>query len=93
MLTRNTAMQCDVTVATPGGRVTYEGHARIDGVPGTAAPITINFLDTAGSVCSGLLPTGRVRDEIDGLAVTCIDNGMPMVMIRARTSVAAATRR
>ena len=83
VLTRNTGMKCDVTVATPGGRVTYEGNARIDGVPGTAAPITINFLDTAGSVCSGLLPTGRVRDEIGGLAVTCIDNGMPMVMIRA----------
>jgi 4-oxalomesaconate tautomerase len=63
--------------------VTYEGAARIDGVPGTSAPITISFLDTAGSVCSGLLPTGRVRDEIGGLAVTCIDNGMPMVLIRA----------
>ena len=84
VLTRNTGMKCDVTVATPGGRVTYEGQARIDGVPGTAAPITINFLDTAGSVCSGLLPTGRVRDETFGLAVTCIDNGMPMVMIRAK---------
>jgi 4-oxalomesaconate tautomerase len=84
VLTRNTGMQCDITVATPGGCVTYEGAARIDGVPGTAAPITINFLDTAGSVCSGLLPTGKVRDEIDGVAATCIDNGMPMVMMRAR---------
>jgi 4-oxalomesaconate tautomerase len=84
VLTRNTGMQCDVTVATPRGHLTYEGNARIDGVPGTAAPITINFLDTAGSVCSGLLPTGRVRDELGGLAVTCIDNGMPMVMIRAK---------
>jgi 4-oxalomesaconate tautomerase len=83
VLTRNTGMQCDVTVSTPGGRVTYDGNARIDGVPGTAAPITINFLDTAGSVCSGLLPTGRVRDEVESITVTCIDNGMPMVMIRA----------
>jgi 4-oxalomesaconate tautomerase len=76
-------MQCDITVRTPGGRVEYEGDARIDGAPGTSAPITINFLDTAGSVCSGLLPTGRARDEIDGLSVTCIDNGMPLVMLRA----------
>lgn len=83
VLTRNTGMQCDITVRTPGGRVEYEGDARIDGVPGTAAPITINFLDTAGSVCSGLLPTGHVRDDVDGIALTCIDNGMPMVMIRA----------
>lgn len=83
VLTLNTDMACDITVQTPGGRVEYEGDARIDGVPGTSAPITINFLDTAGSVCSGLLPTGRVRDVIDGIAVTCIDNGMPLVMLRA----------
>ena len=83
VLTLNTNMQCDITVQTPDGRVAYEGDARIDGVPGEAAPIKINFLDTAGSVCAGLLPTGRVRDVIDGIEVTCIDNGMPLVMFRA----------
>lgn len=83
VLTLNTDMSCDITVQTPGGRVEYEGNARIDGVPGGAAPITINFLDTAGSVCSGLLPTGKVRDCVDGVDVTCIDNGMPLVMFRA----------
>ena len=83
VLTLNTGMQCDITVQTPGGKVEYAGDTRIDGVPGTAAPIAINFLDTAGSVCSGLLPTGRVRDDIDGVQVTCIDNGMPMVLCRA----------
>ncbi len=83
VLTLNTDMQCDITVQTPGGHVEYEGDARIDGVPGTSAPITINFLDTAGSVCTGLLPTGKVRDVIDGIEVTCIDNGMPLVMFRA----------
>jgi len=81
--TINTDMACDITVSTPGGHVAYAGEARIDGVPGTSSPVTINFLDTAGSVCSGLLPTGRVRDVIDGLDVTCIDNGMPMVLLRA----------
>ena len=83
VLTRNTDMQCDITVATPEGHVAYEGDARIDGVPGTAAPVKINFLDTAGSVCASLLPTGHVRDLIDGVNVTCIDNGMPLVMFRA----------
>jgi 4-oxalomesaconate tautomerase len=83
VLTLNTDMQCDITVRTPGGRVEYAGDARIDGVPGSGAPITIDFLDTAGSVCSGLLPTGQVRDLIDGVEVTCIDNGMPLVMLRA----------
>jgi 4-oxalomesaconate tautomerase len=87
VLTLNTQMACDITVCTPllhGVRqVEYEGDARIDGCPGSSAPITINFLDTAGSVCSGLLPTGRVRDVIDGVAVTCIDNGMPLVIFNA----------
>ena len=92
VLTLNTDMQCDITVQTPGGVVEYEGDARIDGAPGTSAPIKINFLDTAGSVCSGLLPTGNVRDTItvagEGFApftldVTCIDNGMPLVMFKA----------
>ena len=92
VLTLNTDMQCDVTVQTPCGRISYDGDAAIDGVPGTSAPITINFLDTAGSVCSGLLPTGRVLDHmlveavgIDSFSidVTCIDNGMPMVLMRA----------
>jgi len=83
VLTLNTDMQCDITVQTPGGHIAYEGDARIDGVPGTSAPVTINFLDTAGSVCASLLPTGHVRDTIDGIGVTCIDNGMPLVMFRA----------
>lgn len=83
VLTLNTDMQCDITVQTPGGHVAYEGDARIDGVPGTSAPIRIDFLDTAGSVAPGLLPTGHVRDVIDGLEVTCIDNGMPLVIVRA----------
>jgi 4-oxalomesaconate tautomerase len=92
VLTLNTGMQCDVTVKTCGGMVNYTGNARIDGVPGTSAPISINFLDTAGSVCAGLLPTGQVRDSItvtgEGfdpftLDVTCIDNGMPLVIFKA----------
>ena len=101
VLTLNTDMQCDITVQTPldpnGVRfVNDTGDARIDGAPGTSAPISINFLDTAGSVCSALLPTGRVKDRIqvlptDKLAgfepfeidVTCIDNGMPLVLFKA----------
>ncbi|MGC1816416.1 MAG: 4-oxalomesaconate tautomerase [Casimicrobiaceae bacterium] len=83
VLTLNTDMQSDITVQTPGGHVEYEGDARIDGVPGTSAPIRISFLDTAGSVCAGLLPTGRTKDVIDGIEVTCIDNGMPLVIFRA----------
>lgn len=101
VLTLNTDMQCDITVQTPmspaGVRFVDEsGETRIDGAPGTSAPIRINFLDTAGSVCNGLLPTGRVKDRIKvvptdqlqgfepfEIDVTCIDNGMPLVLFKA----------
>jgi 4-oxalomesaconate tautomerase len=83
VLTRNTGTLSDIEVQTPAGRVEYAGDARIDGVPGTAAPINISFLDTAGSVCGSLLPTGRLVDRFDGIDVTCIDNGMPVVIMPA----------
>jgi 4-oxalomesaconate tautomerase len=70
-------------VPTPGGAVEYEGDARIDGVPGTAAAIPLEFLDVAGSSCGSLLPTGSTVDSIEGVQVTCIDNGMPVVVMRA----------
>lgn len=79
----NTGTLAVAHVRTPGGVVEYDGNARIDGVPGTAAPIPIDFLDVAGSSCGALLPTGNVRDEIDGVAVTLIDNGMPVVILNA----------
>ncbi|NDC61816.1 MAG: 4-oxalomesaconate tautomerase [Betaproteobacteria bacterium] len=101
VLTLNTNMQCDITVQTPLGPngqrfVADTGEARIDGVPGTSAPIQIQFLNTAGSVCGKLLPTGQVKDHVKvlptdshngfepfGLEVTCIDNGMPLVLFKA----------
>lgn len=79
----NTASVAVAHVPTPDGAVAYEGQARIDGVPGTAAPIPIDFLDVAGSSCGALFPTGTVRDTVDGIDVTCIDNGMPVVLLRA----------
>ena len=70
-------------VQTPGGVVEYEGQARIDGVPGTAAPVLTDFLDVAGSSCGALLPTGNATDIIQGVPVTLIDNGMPVIVVRA----------
>lgn len=75
---------CELTVQTPSGAVTYDGDAKIDGVPGTAAPIICDYLDVAGSACGSLLPTGNVKDVFDGVDVTCIDNGMPVVVLRAK---------
>lgn len=80
----NTKSIAVANVQTPGGVVEYQGDARIDGVPGTAAPIPIDFLDVAGSSCGALLPTGKARDVVNGVEVTCIDNGMPVVVMRAK---------
>lgn len=79
----NTGQVAVANVATPAGLVTYEGNARIDGVPGTSAPVPIEFKDTAGSSCGALLPTGQAMDVIEGIKVTMIDNGMPCVVMRA----------
>ncbi len=79
----NTGQIAVATVETPNGRVKYSGDQAIDGVPGTAAAIPLEFRDTAGSSCGALLPTGNLCDEINGVEVTCIDNGMPLVLMRA----------
>ena len=79
----NTGQVAIATVATPGGQVSYAGDARIDGVPGTAAAIPLEFRDTAGSSCGALLPTGNAADMIEGVACTLIDNGMPCVVFKA----------
>jgi 4-oxalomesaconate tautomerase len=79
----NTGQVALARVQTPAGRVTYIGDARIDGVPGTSAPIPITFAETAGSSCGALLPTGNSVDQIEGIDCTLIDNGMPCVVMRA----------
>ena len=79
----NTGQVAILTVQTPNGVVRYDGDARIDGVPGTAAPIPMAFQDTQGSSCGALLPSGNASDMIDGIEVTLIDNGMPVVILAA----------
>jgi 4-oxalomesaconate tautomerase len=72
------------TFATPGGVPDYAGDTAIAGVPGRASPVLLRFADTAGSATGQLLPTGQARDIIGGIEVTCVDNGMPVVVARAR---------
>lgn len=80
----NTGQIAIAHVPTSDGEVRYDGDARIDGVPGQAAPLIVEFKDIAGASCGALLPTGSARDVIDGVEVTCIDNGMPVVLINAQ---------
>ncbi len=79
----NTEQVTVATVATPAGRIDYGGAASLDGVPGAAAPVPLEFRDIAGSSCGRLLPTGNVRDRVEGIELTMIDNGMPCVILSA----------
>lgn len=81
----NTGALATVHVPVRDGRPVYAGDTVLSGVPGTAARIEVEFRDTAGSVASALLPTGRVLDDLDGVPATLIDNGMPVVLMTARS--------
>ena len=80
----NTGALIEAVVQTPGGRVTYDGDATIAGVPGTAAPIVLNFADAVGGATGKLMPTGNPIDLIEGVEVTCLDVAMPVVIARAK---------
>ncbi|MEM7718073.1 MAG: 4-oxalomesaconate tautomerase [Pseudomonadota bacterium] len=79
----NTGARVVAKVQTPGGIVEYAGDAAIDGVPGTAAPIDLMFMDVVGGATGQMFPTGRRIDDIDSIAVSCLDVAMPMVIARA----------
>ena len=69
------------TFPTPGGRPRYDGQTAIDGVPGTAAAIVLDFEDSGAG--ASVFPTGNVTDTFGGIPVTCVDNGMPVVVAAA----------
>jgi len=83
ILATNTGARIEAVVCTPGGRVQYGGQARIDGVPGTAAPVMLKFTQVVGSKTGSLYPTGAAKEMIDGTQVTLIDVAMPMMLLRA----------
>ncbi len=82
----NTDTIIEAHIQTPDRHVMYSGNTRIDGVPGTGAPIVLDFLDVEGGVTGAMFPTGSRRDLIEGIAVTCMDVAMP-VMIAAAASL------
>lgn len=79
----NTGALVEALVQTPGGTVRYDGATSIDGVPGTAAPVELNFMEVTGSHTGALFPTGQPTDVIDGVLVSCVDVAMPMMIARA----------
>jgi len=81
----NTGARVVARVQTSGGQVRYDGDAAIDGVPGTAAPVALQFMDTVGGATGAFLPTGNLIDTFDGIDVTCMDVAMPMVIAKAES--------
>ncbi|MEM7751480.1 MAG: PrpF domain-containing protein, partial [Pseudomonadota bacterium] len=79
----NTGVRAQSVVQTPNGKVTYGGDAKIGGVALAAAPILVSFVEPGGAKTSGLLPTGKAVEEIDGCAVSLIDSAVPMLWTRA----------
>lgn len=79
----NTQKLIEARIETPRGQVEYEGDAAIDGVPGTAAPIHLAFLDAAGAKTGKLFPTGNPVDVVEGIAMSLVDAAMPIMAIRA----------
>lgn len=79
----NTGALVDAIVQTPDGKVRYDGDASIDGVPGKGAPIYLNFKDIVGSSTGAFMPTGKPRNRIDGIEVSCLDVAIPVVIARA----------
>ena len=77
----NTGGIVTATFPTPGGRPRYDGDTAIDGVPGTAAAVVLDFEDSG--TASVVFPTGNLTDDFGGIPVTCVDNGMPVVVVAA----------
>ncbi len=79
----NSGNECELIIKTPNRKPEYSGDTKIDGVPGTGAAVICNYADLAGSACGALFPTENAKDVVDGIEVTCIDNGMPVAIMRA----------
>ena len=80
----NTDAVIEACIQTPNRQVVYEGDTAIDGVPGTAAPIILNFRDAIGSKSGALFPTGETTEVIDGIDVSLVDATMPAMILRAK---------
>jgi len=79
----NTDARVGAKVQTPGGELTYAGDTEIVGVPGRAAPVQLSFMGVVGSATGAFLPTGNLRDTVQGIELTCMDVAMPMAIARA----------
>ena len=81
----NTDSLIDSEVQTPNKQVNYIGDAEINGVPGSSAPIYLNFFNAEGAKTGELFPTGETTESIDGINVTLVDYSVPMMLLSAES--------
>lgn len=81
----NTGERINAEIQVENNCVRYKGDASIAGVPGTAAPIYLSFLNAADADDATIFPTNSPINTINGIDVTCINCAMPMVLLRAQS--------
>jgi 2-methylaconitate isomerase len=71
-------------VPVEDGEAATRGDFELAGVAGRGARIALDFVEPGGAGTGRLLPTGRARDVVGGLEVSCVDATNPVVFVRAR---------
>lgn len=79
----NTSVIADFRVRTPDGTTRIPADTEIPGVAGAFPGVELSLRQPVGAKTGALLPTGAVRDTIDGIDVSCVDVAVPMIIIRA----------
>ncbi|TDI64672.1 MAG: PrpF family protein [Alphaproteobacteria bacterium] len=79
-----------------GELAAVDGDFALPGVAGTGAPVRLEFLDPGGSGSAGLLPTGKVVDELEApgiepILVSMVDAALPAVFLDAAALGAEGT--
>lgn len=71
-------------VPVAGGEAAVAGDFELAGVAGRGARIALDFVEPGGAGTGRLLPTGRAREVIAGVEVSCVDATNAVVFVRAR---------
>ena len=79
----NTNHKCELLFALKDGRPDYEDEETASKSQGAAAAVFCLLHDLSGAICGGIIPSGHMQDEFNGIQATCVDNGMPVVCLRA----------
>ena len=78
----NTNHKCDLLFLLKDGKPDYEDEEAANTGQGPAAAVYCLLHDLSGALCGGIIPSGHMQDEFDGIQSTCVDNGMPVVCLR-----------